>query len=54
LKRYKLQILWRKILRLDGKVAVITNGSRDMGIETAKTFCENGAILVVDGGQSTK
>ena len=44
---YKLRILVKKILRLSGKIAIVTGGSRGIGFATAKILSENGVIVVI-------
>ncbi len=37
----------KKILRLSGKIAIVTGGSRGIGFATAKILSENGATVVI-------
>ena len=37
----------KKILRLSGKIAIVTGGSREIGLATAKILSENGATVVI-------
>jgi NAD(P)-dependent dehydrogenase (short-subunit alcohol dehydrogenase family) len=36
-------------LNLDGKIAIVTGGSKGIGLGIAKTFAENGATVIVTG-----
>jgi NAD(P)-dependent dehydrogenase (short-subunit alcohol dehydrogenase family) len=38
-------------MKLDGKIAVITGGSEEIGLATAKRFVAEGAYVFVTGGR---
>lgn len=36
---------------LEGKVAIVTGGTRGIGLETVRVFCENGATVILFGSR---
>jgi dihydroanticapsin dehydrogenase len=53
-KDYKLRNFTKKILKLSGKIAIVTGGSRGIGFATAKVFSENGANVVITSKDSKR
>jgi len=54
LKSYKLRNLLKKTLKLSGKIAVVTGGSRGIGFATAKILSENGANVIITAKDSKR
>jgi len=44
---YKLRFSSKKLLKLSGKIALVTGGSRGIGFATAKILSENGANVII-------
>ena len=51
---YKLRIWIFKLLKLSGKVALVTGGSRGIGFAIAKILSDNGASVVITSKNSEK
>ena len=51
---YKLRNFLKKLLKLSGKIALITGGSRGIGFAIAKIMSENGATVVITGKDSER
>ena len=51
---YKLLIFIKKLLKLSGKIALVTGGSRGIGYGIAKILSENGAMVVITARDSKR
>ena len=51
---YKLLIFVKKLLKLSGKIALVTGGSRGIGYGIAKILSENGAMVVITARDSKR
>ena len=51
---YKLRILKQELMKLSEKVALVTGGSRGIGLASAKILAQNGAKVVITAKNSEK